>query len=58
MNAISAWHIDAVLAIQEESISTLERSVTRLWWRAASALRYFALASRWMHPHAAAQLHR
>jgi hypothetical protein len=32
--------------------------VTGLWWRAASALRYFALASRWMRLHAAAQLHR
>jgi len=36
----------------------LERTVTRLWWRAASALRYFALASRWMRLRAAAQAHR
>jgi hypothetical protein len=32
--------------------------MTRLWWRAASARRYFALASRWMRLHVAAQLDR
>jgi dihydrofolate reductase len=36
----------------------LERTVRRGWWRATSALRYFALASRWMRLRAAAQAHR
>jgi len=36
----------------------LERAVRRLWWRTASAPRYFAFASRWIRLHAAAQLHR
>jgi len=31
---------------------------TRLWWRAASALRYFAPAAGWMRLSPAAQLHR
>jgi len=30
----------------------------RLWWGAASALRYFALAARWMRLRAAAQADR
>jgi hypothetical protein len=36
----------------------LERAVRRSGWRAASALRYLALASRWTRLRAAAQAHR
>ncbi|MGH8244114.1 MAG: hypothetical protein ACRETY_12295, partial [Steroidobacteraceae bacterium] len=37
MHTHSAWHIDAVLPEQEESISSLERAVTALSERAAGA---------------------
>ena len=44
--------------MQMPSNHRLERAVGRGGWRAASALRYFALASRWTRLRAAAQPHR
>ena len=36
----------------------LEGAVMRLWWRPASALRYFALAARWIRLRTAPQFNR